>query len=88
MMVKALGFRPFGTVQTNDFVIRQRKFQLPPDKPPTAFNAQQLIKRDQIFMLIPGDFHSGGENFCAIIGMLRQTFTQRGCFQFHEAASQ
>ncbi|CCK18102.1 hypothetical protein BN136_4112 [Cronobacter universalis NCTC 9529] len=87
VVIKALGFSPLGAVQTHHFVIRQRKFQLAPDQPPAAVDAQQLIKRDQIFMLIAGNFHPGGENFRAVIGVLRQTFTQRGCFQFHEAAS-
>ena len=32
MVIKALRFAPFGTVQTHDFIVRQHKLQLAPDQ--------------------------------------------------------
>ncbi len=75
--MKTLGFAPFCTVQTDNFIFGQDKFQLAPYQPALAVNRQQLIERNEIFMLFARYLNPRVEKLNPIVRMLRHALAQR-----------
>ncbi|MNL31519.1 hypothetical protein D3C87_1533100 [compost metagenome] len=70
--MEALGFGPFGTMQTHHFICRQDKLQLAPYQTAFAVNCQQLIEWNKIFVAFTRDFYPSVEKDNLVVRMLRQ----------------
>ncbi|MNG87125.1 hypothetical protein D3C79_459180 [compost metagenome] len=83
VVVKALGFLPFGTVQAHNLFIRQFELELPPDDPAFTTHLDQLVERDQVFMLLAAHLNASMQQPYAVVRVLCQVLAQRCRFKFH-----
>ncbi|MOA02490.1 hypothetical protein D3C78_1219430 [compost metagenome] len=86
IVIEALGFLPFGTMQAHHFLLRQLKLQLAPDDAPLTPDMNQLIERNKIFMLLTAHLDTGVQQPHTVVRMLSQVFPQRCRFKFHIVA--